>query len=153
MCNITVASNAADAGGSNKSIASPSSEDAATLYDRLGGEAAVAAAVHEFYLRVLDDEVLAPFFDGVAVPLLKNHQRRFFKIAFTRIPYDLDVVRLIRDKHRRLFDEKGLSEVHFDRVAGHLVATLQHLGVPQNLVDEAAAIVLPLRVAFVGSSS
>jgi hemoglobin len=50
-------------------------------------------------------------------------------------------------KHARLFG-MGLNETHFDRVAGHLVATLQELGVDPALVEEAVSIVGPLRGVF-----
>ena len=33
-----------------------------SLYERLGGPRAIFAAVEEFYVRVLDDPQLAPFF-------------------------------------------------------------------------------------------
>eukprot|EP00957_Ditylum_brightwellii_P102394 7805314-Ditylum_brightwellii.AAC.1 len=51
-------------------------------------------------------------------------------------------------KHFRLF-EKGLNETHFDSVAKHFVETLQHLGVAQELIDEAVGIIAPLRDVFV----
>ena len=36
-----------------------------SLFERLGGEAAIDAAVDVFYEKVLADPSLAPFFDGV----------------------------------------------------------------------------------------
>ena len=38
-----------------------------------------------------------------------------------------------------------IASHHFDRVAGHLVATLQSLGVAQPLIDEVVAGVAPLK--------
>lgn len=35
---------------------------------------------------------------------------------------------------------KGLSEVHFDVVAGHLQTTLEELNVAENLITEVMAI-------------
>jgi hemoglobin len=37
--------------------------------------------------------------------------------------------------------KKGLSDAHFDAVAGHLVATLNDLGVAPELIQEAIGIV------------
>jgi len=68
-------------------------------------------------------------------------------IAFTKIPEDFDVANLIDAKHARLFDQ-GLDEADFDRVAGHLVATLKDMQVPQNLIDEVVGVVGPLRGVF-----
>lgn len=76
------------------------------------------------------------------------HQLKFFKIALTDIPKDLDVPALIMEKHLRLFKEKGLNETHFDIVATHLVETLQSLGVAQGLIDEVVTVVGPLRGVF-----
>ena len=36
-----------------------------SLYDRLGGEAAIMAAVDRFYQKVLADELTRPFFAGL----------------------------------------------------------------------------------------
>lgn len=119
-----------------------------SLHERLGGPPAVKAAVEEFYKRLLDDEKLAYFFQETNLAALKMHQLQFFKIAFTGIPEDLNVPALLIEKHRRLFQEKGLNATHFDMVAGHFVATLEHLGISQELIDEAVGIVVPLRAAF-----
>jgi hemoglobin len=119
-----------------------------TLYDRLGGAAAVEACVNGFYDRILGDPNLKDFFVGTSVQRLKTHQKTFFKVVFTSIPDDMDVPRLILTKHERLFQEKGLDETHFDLVAGHLVATLASLGIDQALIDEAVGIVATLRPVF-----
>lgn len=68
-------------------------------------------------------------------------------IAFTEVPEDMDLVALIHTKHKRLFDE-GLSEEHFDIVAGHFIDTLNHLGVKQMQIDEAVGVIAPLRPVF-----
>ncbi|GAX24690.1 hypothetical protein FisN_4Hu248 [Fistulifera solaris] len=119
-----------------------------SLYDRLGGVEAVRAVVNDFYERLIADDKLSIFFDGVKVPALKIHQLEFLKIAFTDIPEDLDVVALMIEKHKALFRDKGLNGEHFDLVAGHLVGTCKDLGVADELIDEAVAIVVPLRIAF-----
>ena len=118
------------------------------LLERIGGEPALEAAVNEFYKRLVVDEKLSLFFDGVDVESLKDHQRKFLRLAFTKIPESVDVGALLLEKHQRLF-KMGCNEEHFDIVAGHFVETLQHLGVPKDLIDEAVAIVVPLRPIFV----
>ena len=118
-----------------------------TLLDRIGGDAALEAAVDQFYARVVVDPKLSEFFEGADLAFLKQHQRKFMKLAFTKVPEGLDVPQFIMNKHERLFS-MGLNEEHFDLVAGHLVATFQALQVKQPLIDEAVAIVGPLRGAF-----
>jgi hemoglobin len=45
-----------------------------SLYEELGGRAAIAAVVEEYYARVLADPTLAPMFAGVDVDRLRRHQ-------------------------------------------------------------------------------
>jgi len=123
----------------------------AVLLERIGGTAALRAAVDEFYARLIEDNELQPFFEGVNVKLLKWHQYNFMSIAFTEIPEDMDIPALIQTKHSRLFMD-GLNEKHFDIVASHFVATLNHLGVKQPEVDDAVAVIAPLRPLFVASA-
>lgn len=58
--------------------------------------------------------------------------------------------RSIAAAHSRLIRDKGLGVAHFDLVAGHLVAALQQLTVPQPLIDEVVGVVGPLRPVFEG---
>jgi hemoglobin len=117
------------------------------LAERLGGDDALRATIAGLYARILSDPSLAPFFADVDVSLLQIHQLTFFRIAYGNIPDDLDVPKLILEKHSRLFS-KGLNVTHFDKVAGHLFATLKELGVEQSLINECLAAVGPLRHVF-----
>jgi hemoglobin len=119
-----------------------------TLFDKLGGIDAVTAAVEEMYKRLLADELTAPFFENISMARLKQHQVQFMKIAFTQIPDDLDVAAVMREKHMKLFVEHGLNETHFDKVAECFVGACNHLGVAQELIDEAVGIIGPLRGIF-----
>mmetsp|Transcript_238 Transcript_238/g.636 ORF Transcript_238/g.636 Transcript_238/m.636 type:complete len:354 (-) Transcript_238:1726-2787(-) len=122
-------------------------EETRTLLKRLGGEAALEAAVDIFYDKLVADADLAPFFAGRDMDQLKHHQRQFMTIAFTKIPDSLDVGKFMFEKHEKLF-LMGLSEMHFDGVAGHFIATLNSMGVEQKLIDEAVAVIAPLRPIF-----
>ena len=110
--------------------------------------AALMATLDIFYDRLVNDERMAPFFQGISITRLKVHQKKFLTMAFTEIPTDMDVAAYMVDKHARLFQEQGLNGQHFDVVAGHLVASLQQLDVPKHLIDEVVEIVGPLRVIF-----
>jgi hypothetical protein len=70
------------------------------------------------------------------------------KLAFSQIPKDLDVPAYVAKAHSRLFATMGLNETHFDRVAVHFVESLKYLNVDQSLIDEAVAIIGPLRSVF-----
>ena len=43
-------------------------------YDAIGGGPAVSAVVNDFYVRVLADPQLVPYFEGVDMARLKRHQ-------------------------------------------------------------------------------
>jgi hemoglobin len=118
-----------------------------TLFDKLGGLDTVSAVVEEMYERLVRDVSMACFFENISMVQLKYHQVQFMKIAFTEIPDDLDVPKHLDERHKKLF-EQGLNETHFDKVAQHFVGACHHVGVVQELVDEAVAIILPLRAVF-----
>jgi hemoglobin len=118
-----------------------------TLLKRLGGVTVLAAAIDEFYFRLLADDSLTIFFQNVDLSWLKNHQKNFLMSALSGSVDVESAIKHIRRAHSRLFD-KGLNEKHFDMVATHLVQTLKDMGVEQNLVNEVVAVVGPLRPAF-----
>ncbi|GAX18152.1 hemoglobin [Fistulifera solaris] len=119
-----------------------------TLLSRLGGEDAVRMVIDEFYERLLVDESISFFFQGIQMPLMKLHQIEFFTIALTGFPKGVDVGEIMIETHKRLFQIQGLNKEHFDIIGSHLVATLQNNLVPQELINETIGIIAPLRAAF-----
>jgi hemoglobin len=117
------------------------------LLHRIGGPAALEAAVDIFYEKLVHDVNLVPFFDNVNIEKLKDHQRKFLTIALTEIPKDIDVALLMKEKHKRLF-AMGLNESHFDLVVGHLAETLRGLQVQDRWIEEIIGIIAPLRAVF-----
>ena len=105
----------------------------ATLYDRLGGEAAVDAAVDLFYRKILGDAHLSPFFDAVDMDAQRAKQKSFLTMVFGGP--NAYTGKDMRTAHAPLV-EKGLKDSHFDAVAGHLKDTLAELGVPEDVVGE-----------------
>lgn len=110
-----------------------------SLYERLGGEAAVMAAVDLFYEKVLADPVTAPFFRALDMSAQTRKQVSFMSWAFGGPEQYRG--RDLRAAHRHL----GLNDAHFDAIARHLRATLEELGVAPGLVDESIAIVASTR--------
>ncbi|MDD2761408.1 MAG: group 1 truncated hemoglobin [Methylomonas sp.] len=118
-----------------------------TLYERLGGEAAVNAAVDIFYDKVLDDYRINRFFDKTDMEKQLEHLKAFMTVAFGG-PNDY-TGRSLRDAHARLV-KMGLNDEHFDIVMGHLGATMMQLNVPEDLIQEAAALVESTRGEVLG---
>jgi hemoglobin len=108
-----------------------------SLFTRLGGEAAVDAAVDIFYRRVLTDDRISRFFEDVDMGAQRAKQKAFLTFAFGG-PSRYSG-RDMRSAHARLVSS-GLNDEHFDAVASHLSATLHQLGVAPALIDEVLTI-------------
>ena len=110
-----------------------------SIYDRLGGAAAVDAAVDIFYRKVLADERISSFFDDVDMDRQRAKQKAFLTFAFggPNAYSGQDM----RSAHAKM----NLTEQHFDAVMENLGATLTELGVPAELIGEAAAIALSVK--------
>jgi len=119
----------------------------ASLYDQIGGEAAVDAAVELFYRKVLADNRINRFFDKTNMEEQLAKQKAFFTMAFGG-PNNYTGADM-RTAHARLV-KMGLDSSHFDAVMEHLGATLTELGVPDNLIAQAAAIAESTRKDVLG---
>lgn len=113
-----------------------------SLYEQIGGEKAVTAAVEIFYRRVMADPLLQPFFAGRDMRRLAAMQRGFLTLAFGGP--NLYTGRNMRTAHAPLV-QAGLSDAHFDAVLNHLDATLEEMGVLPPLRKWARALTEPLR--------
>jgi hemoglobin len=100
-----------------------------SVYEQIGGAAAVDAAVDIFYRKVLSDPLISDFFDDVDMDRQIGKQKAFLTVAFGG-PNNYSG-KDMREAHKHL----KLTEAHFAAVAGHLQSTLQELNVPQNLID------------------
>ena len=109
----------------------------ASLFEQLGGEAAVDAAVDIFYRKVLNDERISRFFEGVDMDKQAAKQKAFLTMAFGG-PHHYTGLDM-RKGHAHLV-EQGLDDSHFDAVVEDLGATLKELGVADNLIGQVAAI-------------
>ncbi len=109
----------------------------ATLYEQLGGKAAIDAAVDKFYEKMLADDRVSSFFSGVDMDGQRNKQRKFLAYAFGGpVSY---TGKDMREGHAHLLG-KGLNDSHVDVVIEHLGNTLLELGVAEELVKQVAAI-------------
>ena len=108
-----------------------------TLFEQLGGEAAVDAAVDIFYRRVLSDHRINRFFDNTDMDQQAAKQKAFLTMAFGG-PNNYSGTDM-RTAHAK-FVKMGLDDSHFDAVVENLAATLQELNVPAALIEQVAAI-------------
>jgi hemoglobin len=116
-----------------------------SIYDSIGGAAAVRAAVDDFYDRVLADAELAPFFEDTDMQRLKAHQRSFIAAAIGGP--EVFAGRDMASAHAGL----GVTDAQFDAVVSHLVDTLAGLRVPADIIGQIGAALTPLRASIVAA--
>ena len=122
-----------------------------TLYEKIGGEKAIDAAVDLFYQKVLADDRIRHFFDGVDMQKQGKMQKNFFTFAFGG-PNTYSGKNM-KAAHARLITEKGLNDSHFDAVLENLASTLRELGVNDDLINQATAVAESVRDDVVGRSA
>ena len=115
-------------------ICSPAEAEAISVYEAIGGRAAVTAAVDRFYRRLLAGGVGA-------------RHRAYLVTILGEALGGPEHYRGpdIAGAHHGL----GVSDAHFERAAGHLAAALDELAVPRHLADRIVGIVAGLRSAVV----
>lgn len=118
-----------------------------TLYERLGGEAAVNLAVDNFYRRVLQDDRINSFFDSVDMERQAAKQKAFLTMVFGGPSHYTG--KDMREGHQHLV-ARGLNDSHFDAVVENLGATLKELGVSDTEIGEVAALAETTRNDILG---
>lgn len=114
-------------------------EAAPSVYDRIGGAAAVDAAVDIFYRKVLADDRISEFFDTVDMETQHAKQKAFLTMAFGG-PNSYSG-KDMRNAHKHM----NLTEEHFNAVAENLVATLKDLNVPETEINEIVGIAVSVK--------
>jgi hemoglobin len=114
-----------------------------TLYDQLGGQEAVNAAVDIFYTKVLADDRIKHFFTSIDMLSLRSHQKRFLSYAFGGMPNYSG--KSMREAHGHLVKEMGLTDSHFDAVVENLALALRELNVSESLISQVAAVAESVR--------
>lgn len=110
-----------------------------SVYEKIGGAAAVDAAVDIFYRKVLADDRISQFFDTVDMEAQHTKQKAFLTMAFGG-PNEY-TGKDMREAHKHM----SLTEEHFNAVAENLIATLNELSVPQEQIDEIVGICLTVK--------
>ncbi len=114
-------------------------ERAASLYQRLGGKAAINAAVDLFYQKVLADPRVNHFFEDTNMKAQHAKQKAFLSAALgAPTPW---TGRDMRKAHENL----DLREEDFNAIAGNLQATLKELKVDETLIAKVMVIVATMK--------
>lgn len=120
--------------------------DDETVFERLGGQAAVESIVNDFYDRVLNDQRVLHHFEDSDTTELRAHQVQFIS-AVTGGPVEYSGNDM-RDAHKGM----GITDTEFSVVAAHLDAALAENGVSDADRDAVLETVEELRPEIVEST-
>lgn len=118
-----------------------------TLFEQLGGQAAVDAAVDIFYRKVLSDERINYFFTGVDMAKQAAKQKSFLTMVFGG-PNNYSGLDM-RKGHEHLL-KMGMNDSHVDAVLENLGNTLRELNVKEELIEQVAGIANSVRDDVLG---
>lgn len=91
----------------------------ATMFDRYGGFGVVHRVVLAFYDKMLDSDVVAPYFDDVDLSALVDHQTKFIsQVMGGPASYTNEILEQV---HRKL----AVTQEAFDEMTGILQRTLE----------------------------
>ena len=110
-----------------------------SVYERIGGDGAVNAAVDIFYRKVLADDRISEFFDTVDMEAQHAKQKAFLTMAFGG-PNNY-TGKDMREAHKHM----DLTEEHFNAVAENLASTLHELNVADGDIDEILGIAISVK--------
>lgn len=118
-----------------------------SLFEQLGGQAAVEAAVDIFYRKVLSDDRINYFFTGVDMAKQAAKQKSFLTMVFGGPNHysGLDM----RKGHEHLL-KMGMNDSHVDAVLENLGNTLRELNVKEELIAQVAGIANSVRDDVLG---
>jgi hemoglobin len=119
----------------------------ATIYEQLGGAPAMDAAVDIFYRKVLSDDRISKFFEGIKMDRQAAKQKAFLTMVLGG-PNNYTGMDM-RAGHAQLV-ARGLNDNYFDAVIENLGATLKELGVADDKIGEIAKIAESVRKDVLG---
>jgi len=118
-----------------------------SLYEQIGGMAAVAAAVDELYVRVMGDPRLAPAFQGVDMDSQRRQMRAFVATALGGGHRSSSLPSRDMTAGHPVLGVRGRDS---DRLAGHLAGALHTVGVPSAQIAAILSRIVPHRDQVVG---
>ena len=120
------------------------------LYETIGGNGTVTAAINSFYERVLKDESLRPFFASTDMARLRSGQSMFVSMLLGgRVVYTGRDMGAAHAASRTM----GLTDEHFDLFLMHFRAALDEVGVKPEKTDKVMELLEARRSTILNSHS
>lgn len=113
------------------------------LYDRIGGDQAMDIVTGLLHRKILEDDLVARFFDDVDMAAQRLKQKSLLAMAFGG-PYQCSGVELV--------SKMGLEARHFDRISAILKTTLEELKVGTAEIEEVMQLIETTREAILNLS-
>ena len=106
-----------------------------TLYDKYGGFATVSKLVQAFYEKVAESDELTPYFEGIDMQQLMDHQSKFFsEIMGGPVKYTGAELKVV---HANM----AVTQEAFSEVADLLEETLEDMEVEDDDIETIMKIV------------
>ncbi len=118
-----------------------------TLYEKIGGAAAIERLVDEFYDRVLADPVLAPFFANTPMERQRRMQKIFMTLALGGPEPDEPID--LYQAHRG----RGIKRDHLTRFTELLLQTLESIGISNEDANKVIARIATYSDEVLGETS
>ena len=119
---------------------------AASFFDKYGGFGSFQKITRDFYVKVLDSKRLRPFFDGVDMENLIEHQARFLSRLLGG-PRDQFAEVDLREVHAEL----AIAEPDFIEVSELLTETLEDAGIESADLEAILEVVSEFKHQMVGA--
>lgn len=111
-----------------------------TIYEKIGGEEAIAKVVDYFYSeKVLKDPTVSHFFKDTDMEKQRLHQTKF--ISFALGGPNQYTGSSMTEAHEGM----NIQPEHFNAIAQHLDDALEHFGVEKSDIDQALTKVASLK--------
>jgi hemoglobin len=111
-----------------------------SLYEKIGGEEAVAEVVDYFYEElVLKDETVQHFFENTDIKKQKQHQTKFISFALG------GPKQYTGKSMAKAHEGMNIQPEHFNAIATHLHDALAHYGVDESDIGQALEKVAALK--------
>ncbi|MFD2171589.1 group I truncated hemoglobin [Tumebacillus lipolyticus] len=115
-----------------------------TLFEKLGGQSAIAAVVDNFYERMMKDDLVNSFFANTDMEKQRRHQTSF--ISFALGGPNQYTGKSMAKAHEGM----NLQMEHFMAVANHLSAALRDFNVSEEDIQTVISHLLTLKDDVLG---